>query len=171
MKFRYMNVGKISLTLFTVVILLLSGCAKFIVPEVGRVAKPEAIIALDESGVKDAMWQTDYLTLTYSISESGDTLRYSGDLDFHRRLTDTFNVMRSFFLKMSFVNVQGQVISSVDIGPLYSVGNVIPTNLAVEKSFTKPAGTTGIVFNYYGVFGGDSMDVGDRWEIFHFPFE
>ncbi|MFW2367513.1 MAG: hypothetical protein ACN4GW_13940 [Desulforhopalus sp.] len=171
MKSLNINVGSLFLSLLIVIVLFLSGCANFIVPEVGRSANPEAIIKLDEAGIKDAMWQTDYLTLTYSLSGSGDTLKYSGDLDFHRRLTGTFNVMRQFIFKMSFVDVQGQVISSVDISPRFSVGNVIPTNLEVERSFTRPAGTSGIVFNYYGVFGGDSQDSRDRWEIFHFPFE
>lgn len=164
----------ITLAFAALVILLLSGCANFIIPEVGSVARPEARIALDESGMKDALWQTDYATLTYSISGAGDALKFSGYLEFQPRLTNTFNVMRSFFFYMSFIDERGLVLGSEDICPRYSVANIIPSDMNIERSMTKPPGASGIVFSYYGVFGeagGDTQDSGGGWEIYHFPFD
>lgn len=173
-RIQYVNMKNITLVFTVLVILLLSGCANFILPEVGSIARPEARIALDESGLKDTLWQTDYATLTYSISGTDDALKFSGYLEFQQRLTGTFNVMRSFFFYMSFIDEQGLVLGSVDICPRYSVANIIPSDMNIERSMTKPPGASGIVFSYYGVFGeggGDTQDSGGGWEIYHFPFD
>ena len=171
MQTHFLNMKKISLIILSFVILTSLGCANFIMPEVGSTAKPEARIELGESDITVAMWQTDYATLIYSISGTGAEVKFSGQLEFHDRLTNTYNVIQNLYLKMSFINSQGQVLSVVDISPMFSYSNTIPANMEIAKSFTKPQGTSGIVFSYYGVFLGASTDPGQRWEIFHFPFE
>lgn len=171
MQIQNLNMKKIALLIPAFVIVIASGCAKFITPEVGSTARPEARITLGESDIKEAMWQTDYATLIYSISGSDDEGKFSGHLEFHRRLTDTYNVIQNFYLNMSFIGSQGNVLSTVDISPMFSFANTIPSNMEIERDFTKPQGTSGIVFSYFGVFMGASLEPGQEWEIFHFPFE
>ncbi len=163
---------KVLLVLFGMYVLLLSGCAKFIRPDIGAIARPDARINLVDSGVKDAAWDNNELELTYSYSESGDVFNFSGTLVFDRSLTDSFPVAKRFFLKMSFLDDKGSVLKTIDITPLISSFSQVPDQVTIKSSTVKPAGTRSIAFNYFGVFRGDSDTMGgDEWEIFYFPFD
>ena len=101
-------------------ILVLSGCANFLKPEMGAIARPEARITLPEDGLQDAFWQTKDVVLSYSIATSDTLLNLSGELVFDRSLTDSFPVIKRFTLKMSFLDGEGKVIETRDITPLFS---------------------------------------------------
>lgn len=161
--------------IFTVVacftLVSLSGCANFLVPEVGTLALEEARIILDDSRPENAVWQTKDLTLTYSIRAAGDELNFVGRLDFNRSLSDSYNVIKSFYLKMSFIDDHGQVLETVDITPFFSLYGKIPKNMTVNKKIIMPPDSSSIAFNYYGVFRGDQPLSGEDKTIFYFPFE
>lgn len=154
-----------------VVPLFLSGCANFLVPEEGALVWEDARIPMDDSGVQNAEWKTKDLRLQYSIDISNDTFVISGRLDFDRSLTDSYNVKKSFFLKMSFIDDQGQVLETADITPLLSQYGPNTQTVDVKKSLAVPSGYSGIVFNYYGVFRGDPPEAGDDITIYYFPYE
>lgn len=166
-------VAKVPLILLWLCVLCLSGCANFITPEIGTIARHEARIDLVEGGVQDALWNTRDLALTYSYSESGNNIDFQGKLVFDRSLTDSFMVNRRFNLKMSFLDAEGSVLETVDISPLISSYNDLSNqDLKIKRSLVRPVGAHSIAFNYYGDFrGNDPKTRGDGWSIHYFPFD
>lgn len=159
------------LTVFSV--MFLSGCANFMQPEIGAIARQDARIDLVADGVQNAAWTPKDLVVTYSYSESDNTFNFSGSLSFDRSLTDSFPVVRRFFLKMSFLDNEGRVLDTVDITPLLSAFGTVPDQAKIKGSWPSPAGASAIAFNYFGMFSGASQEEmgGATWEIFYFPFD
>ncbi|TKB23812.1 hypothetical protein FCL47_20995 [Desulfopila sp. IMCC35006] len=164
---------KIFLVCVWVGALFLSGCASFMKPEIGALARQDARINLKAGGVQNAAWNAKDLLLTYSYSEAGDTFNLAGTLSFDRSLTDSFPAVKRFFLKMSFLDSEGRVLETVDITPLLSTFGAVPDNLTVKASIPKPAGASAIAFNYFGAFMSGSTEGmgGSQWQISYFPFE
>ena len=125
------------LKLITIAIccLFVSGCARFIVPEIGSIAQ-----------------------------------RLTGELVFDRSLTDSFPVVKTFFLKMSWLDTDGSVLKTVDVTPHYGYLISDPGTLKVNKMIDTVPGSAFISFNYFGVFRGEKPDVSGEWDIFLFPF-
>lgn len=167
------RVAKLLLILVCCNVLFLSGCANFLKPELGAIARQEARVDLVEGGVEDAIWETKDLQLTYSYSEVENTFSLFGKLVFDRSLTDSFRVTKRFVLKMSFLDGEGRVLETVDISPLISTFAFEPApEFAVKRSSLKPMASRSIAFNYYGEFMGNDPDSrGDSWDIFYFPFD
>ncbi len=166
------NMNKFLLIFAGLFFLSLSGCANFIKPEIGATAQKEARIELAKDGVKDASWNTDDLELIYSYSQSGDILNFAGTVTFDRSLTDSFEIIKSFFLKMSFLDSEGRVLKTVDISPLFRSYGKVRDELNINKSCGRPAGSTAIAFNYFGQFKAISSDGSSpTWEISYFPFD
>ena len=165
--------AKVLLILLWLCVLCLSGCANFLTPEIGAIARQEARIDLVEGGVQDAVWDTRDLELTYSYSESGNAFNLFGKLVFDRSLTDSFRVNGRFSLKMSFLDDEGRVLETVDISPLISSFNELSNqDIKIRKSLVRPVGANSIAFNYYGDFRGNDRETrGDGWSIFYFPFD
>ncbi len=156
-------------------VLFLSGCANYLKPEIGAIARKDARIELDKKGVQDGLWTTNDLSLTYSYSQSGNTFDFSGVLSLDRSLTDSFPVVKRFSLKMNFLDGEGRVLDTVDITPMFSYSGVVSDHLKIQSISSFPAGTSFLAFNYFGIFkggggGGDERGGGD-WDIFYFPFE
>lgn len=165
---------KILLVLLWFGIVCLAGCANFINPEIGAIARPDARIELVAEGVQNAAWTTRDLTLTYSYTETGDAFNLSGTLSFDRSLTNSFTFVKTFFLKMSFLDSDGRVLETTDITPMISSFTGIPNEMPFKRAIAqKPAAATAIAFNYFGVFrsGNHEEMGGDGWEIFYFPFD
>jgi hypothetical protein len=170
-----MNIRQV-VKVFSVVLclgmLFLSGCANFLRPEMGAIARPEARITLAEDGVQDALWQTKDMVLSYSIAQSDTACNLSGELVFDRSLTDSFPVIKKFIFKMSFLDGGGRVIETVDISPLFRSFGQAPDELMIRFSGVRPAAAAAIAFNYYGTFRGSAVAMGgDEWDIFYFPFD
>jgi hypothetical protein len=161
-----------ALLVFILFGIFLSGCANFIKPEIGSIARQDARIDLTADEVQDGVFSTSDLVLTYSISESGDMLNISGELSFAQSVTYSFGIIERFILKMNFLDEEGKVIETVDITPLIHSFGGVPDKTRLRHSSVKPDGASSIAFNYFGVFKGDSPDMGgDTWEIFYFPFD
>ena len=167
------RVAKILLVCLCCSFLFLPGCANFIKPEIGAIARQEARIDLVEGGVQDAIWSTKDLELTYSYSEAENTFSLSGKLVFDRSLTDSFRLTKRFVLKMNFLDGEGRVLETVDISPVVSSFGFDPDpDFSVKRSSLKPMGSSSIAFNYYGEFMGNDPEArGDSWYIFYFPFD
>lgn len=163
---------KVFAVILFLTVLFLSGCANFLQPEMGAVARPEARIALTEDAVQDALWQTKDLVMSYSIAQSDTAFNLSGELVFDRSLTDSFPVINKFIFKMSFLDGEGRVIETVDITPLFSTFGQTPDELTMRFSGVRPAVAAAIAFNYYGAFRGSAEEMGSAtWDIFYFPFD
>ena len=168
------RIRQIVLVLLGLSVLFLQGCANFIYPETGAIARPDARIELVAKGVQNAAWNAKDLLLTYSYSEAGDIFNLSGTLTFDRSLTDSFPVAKSFFLKMSFLDKEGKVLQTVDITPVISSFGIVSDKNLIRASCPKPAGASAIAFSYFGTFrGGGSEDGmgGEEWNISYFPYE
>ena len=73
---------------------------------------------------------------------------------------------------MSFLDGEGRVLDTVDITPLYKyLGSVSNHKLPIKALCVRPAGSSSIVFNYFGVLRGRDYNVNESWEISYFPFE
>jgi hypothetical protein len=153
---------------------LLSGCANFLKPEIGAVARQDARIDLAGDSVQAGIFSTSDLVLSYSISESDDMFNFSGELSFAQSVTYSFGIVERFILKMNFLDEEGRVIETVDITPVIHSFGSVPDKTRIKNSSVRPSGASSIVFNYYGVFKGDNSDAGGggaTWEIFYFPFD
>jgi len=149
-----------------------SGCANFIKPEIGAVARKEARIPLVENGVQEGVFETNDLKISYSLSGVGEKITLSGYLVFDRSLTNSFPTVESFFLKMNFLDIEGRVIETVDITPIYNTFWRVPEKLELSVSRMLPTGSKAIAFNYFGMFRGERFDDSmGSWEIYSFPFD
>ncbi len=155
------------------IFLLSAGCANFLKPETGAVARQEARIALvDDRGVQEGAWDTHELRLIYSLSGAGDTFTLSGKLTIDRSISDSFPNVARFFFYLSFLDDAGRVIEAVDITPLFNHFGTIPGNLDIRLTHPRPAGSKAIAFSYFGVMrDSSSRDSVGEWAISYFPFD
>jgi hypothetical protein len=167
------RVAKFLVVLVCCSVVFLAGCANFLNPELGAIARQEARIVLVEGGVQDAAWGTKDLELTYSYSESTNSFSLSGKLVFDRSLTNSFSATQRFNFKMNFLDGEGRVLETVDITPLIgSSYNMSDEKFSIRKKLVRPVGASSIAFNYYGEFIGNAPDMrGDGWYISYFPFD
>ncbi len=153
-------------------VVVLSGCANFIKPETGAIARKDARIELTDKSVQEGIFKTKDLELPYSITEAGKTFNFTGKLYFAQSLTYSFGAIDRFTLKLNFLDDHGRVLETVDITPLYMSFGSVPDHLNVNLSYIKPAGTEAIAFNYYGELRGDVQETGGTsWEVYYFPFD
>jgi hypothetical protein len=150
--------------------LLATGCTRFIVPEIGAIAQEESRIPYKAGEKLDGILDTKDITFEYTLSESDNGVRLTGELVFDRSLTDSFPMVKTFFLKMNWLDVDGLVLQTIDITPLYSYLSVVPNKMGMSKQIETVPGSRFINFNYYGVFRGEKPDVSEEWDIFLFPF-
>lgn len=150
--------------------LLMTGCANFIVPEPGSVASEESRIVYKGGDSQDGILENDDITLQYTLSGGGGQTRFTGELEFHRSLTDSFPVVKTFFLKLNWLDGDGAVLQTVDITPGYNFRAYAPNNLRIDREIPVASGAASYCFNYYGVFQGEKPDVSEEWDIFLFPF-
>lgn len=148
---------------------LSAGCANFLQPETGAVARKEARIALAKD-IPAGTWETGQLRLAYTLSATGDAISLVGKATIDRSVTYSFPVVLKFFLYVSFLDGEGRVLETVDVSPVINTYGGISDNLEVKLSHARPPGAEAIAFHYYGVFKYNSEDSGDTWEIYHFPF-
>jgi len=150
--------------------LLSTGCTRFIVPEIGSIAKEESRVPYMAEEKQDGILETKDLKFEYILSESDNGARLTGELVFDRSLTNSFPMIKTFFLKMSWLDVDGHVLQTVDVTPLYSYLSPVANKLKIDKQIETVPGRKFINFNYYGVFQGEKPDVSEDWDIFLFPF-
>ncbi len=150
--------------------LLVTGCARFIVPEIGSVASEESRIGYKGGESQDGLLENSDLKLQYTLSGNESLVRFQGELEFHRSLTDSFPVMRTFFLKLNWLDAGGTVLQTVDITPAFIVRAFAPNKLHINREIPVAPRASSYCFNYYGVFQGEKPDVTEEWDIFLFPF-
>ena len=158
------------LTMIGLCCLLMSGCARFIVPEIGSIAQEDSRVPYEVNENVNGVLDTNDLQLEYTLAESDRGARFTGELIFDRSLTDSFPVIQTFFLKMSWLGADGSVLQTVDISPFYRYLGNAPHRLKINKEIDTVAGSRFVSFNYYGVFRGERPDVSENWSILLFPF-
>lgn len=150
--------------------LLFAGCSRFIVPEIGAIAQEESRIVYQGDGKYAGVLKTKDLQFDYVLLATDSSARLTGELVFDRSLTDSYPVVKTFFLKMSWLDGDGSVLKTVDISPLQGYLSSVPDQLNIDKKIDTVPGSRFVIFNYYGVFRGEKPDVSEEWAIFFFPF-
>lgn len=163
--------AKASFIVLCLGVLLWSGCANFLKPETGAVARPEARIALPEKGVQKQTFTAGDVKIIYSLAGAGEPFALSGTIVFDQSLTNAFPIITKFLLKMSFLDAEGRVIDTIDITPVFGTFGRVPEKLDFRVSPVAPPGSKAIAFNYFGEFRTNSREASDTWEIFYFPFD
>lgn len=151
--------------------LLLGGCVQFIKPKVGSLAHEDARVAFTADGVTTGTLERQSLRIDYTMSVSGSDMNFSGTLTFDRSLTDSFPVIRSFFLNINFLDDTGAVIATQNITPMFSYQSDVKEKKPLSYSGPIPQGATGFAFNYYGIFRGDMPNMSETWDISYTPFD
>lgn len=147
-----------------------TGCTRFIVPEIGSISEEESRVPYKAAEKQGGVLETKDLTLEYTLLESDNGARLTGELIFDRSLTASFPMIKTFFLKMNWLDVDGHVLQTIDITPFYSYLSIVPDKLKINKQIENVPGSSFINFNYYGVFQGEKPDVSEEWDILLFPF-
>ena len=163
--------AKTSIIVLCLGLLFWSGCANFLKPETGAVARPEARIVLPENGVQQQTFTAGDVKIISSLAGAGEPFALSGTIVFDRSLTYSFPIITKFLLKMSFLDGEGRVIETIDITPVFGTFGRVPEKLDFRVSRVAPPGSKAIVFNYFGVFRSSPPETGGTWEIFYFPFD
>lgn len=148
---------------------ILSGCANYLKPEVGAVARKEARIALVDA-IPAGIFETGDVRVTYSFEQKGEFCTFAGKLVFDRSLSDAFSIITRFRFYLSYLDDAGKVIETVDISPVIHTFGAVPDSLPLKLSGVRPVGSKAFVFHYYGEFRGNPLREGGQWEINHFPF-
>ena len=150
--------------------LLLGGCASFIAPEIGAIANEDNRITYKAVEVAEGALINKDIQLTYNLAGGAEQTQFTGELRFDRSLTDSFPVIKRFFLKLSWLDEEGGVLQTVDITPAYSYLHYAPNKMKIDRKIPVAPGSISYCFNYYGVFQGEKPDVTEEWDIFLFPF-
>jgi hypothetical protein len=165
------RVTKVLLVFMCLSLLFLSGCANYLTPQLGAIARPNDRFKLVKDGVYDGDLNTNNLDMTYSLADSGKTFNFKGSLSFSDSLTNSFPVVENFILKMNFLDAEGRVLQTIDISPLLDF-EVAPDQIPVKASGSIPTTASAIAFNFFGQFKDNGLlRNSDSTEIFYFPFD
>jgi hypothetical protein len=150
-------------------LLLLGGCAGFLRPEQGMNSTGESRIALAETKGR-AVWETGEVRVQYSLQLRDGLCTLDGELRLADRIVNSFPVVDRLFFYATFVDGQGRVLETVDIGPVVPAYGSIPERLPLKMARRPPAEAKSFVFHYFGTFRANPLDEGGSWDIGHFPF-
>lgn len=165
MKIMVKNLIRIAVVVLS---LCLSGCLSYLTPKLGSVAKEDTIIQIDTLGEERQEWKTHEIELSFSTMKKGNDIELTGDLIFSPSLTNTFGRVQTFYIKMSFLDNQQQVISTIDITPMLPKFETAPEKVKFQVQTQIPPQSDAITFNYYGIFRGDPT-IGST-QIYYSPF-
>ncbi len=150
-------------------LLLLGGCASFLRPEKGMNSASENRIALAETKGR-AVWETSDLRVQYGLQLRDGLCVLDGELRLADHIINSFPVVERLFFYATFVDVQGRVVETVDIGPVVPAYGSVPETLPLKLSRRLPPEAKSFVFHYFGTFRTNPLDEGGSWDIGHFPF-
>lgn len=154
----------------SLLLLLLGGCKRYISPLPGYLASEESRIALADEEISSGIFKTGEMQFDYQINRRDDGVGISGDISFYSSLTYSYPNIRTFIMKLSWLDANGQVIGVSDISPFYKYLGMVPEKLKINKKLEAAEGSSAMAFSYYGVFQGQKPDISDEWTISHFPF-
>lgn len=150
-------------------LLLLGGCAAFLRPEQGMNSTGESRIALAETKGR-AVWETSEVRVQYSLQLRDGLCTLDGELRLADHIVNSFQVVDRLFFYATFVDDQGRVLETVDIGPVVPAYGSTPESLPLKMARRPPSAAKAFVFHYFGTFRTNPLDEGGSWDIGHFPF-
>ncbi len=165
--------GKIGGLLLCMGVLIISGCVKYLQPEMGAVALDDARVPFVDSKISDAVLATKDLRLEYTLSGNGDTFDIAGKLMIDRAILSSYPILRRFVLRVNFLDAEGLVIGAEDITPNLGRYSTVPDVISLRADGALPSEAVAIAFNYFGTFAINAM-IGlndETVEAFYMPFK
>lgn len=135
----------------------------------GKIANQHDRIHINSSRANSGLWKTKELSVNYTYSSSSDHFNITGFISISESITNTYSKISSLFVRVSFLDSNGKVISTNNINPLYSVGSTPPRKIKFNSNLSLPVEADAFCFSYRGEFKGDG-DMRDSLHISKIPF-
>lgn len=135
----------------------------------GKIANEYDRIHINSSGSNSGLWKTKELSVNYTYSSSSDHFNITGFISISKSITNTYSKISSLFVRVSFLDNNGKVISTNNINPLYSVGSTPPRKIKFNSNLSLPVEADAFCFSYRGEFKGDG-DMRESLHISKIPF-
>lgn len=158
--------------LISMLITVLSACAATNMSNVGRIVQKREKIAIGDQKTSTGQWQTNNVSLNYSIDNTADAFFISGSVHISESVTASFPLGDYFYLFFNFIDNSGTVISTHNISPLIRFRTEVADQLPFSNTLEKPADAVFFAFSYVGNFKGANTgdeNMGD-WPIYYRPF-
>lgn len=135
----------------------------------GKIANEYDRIHINSSGSNSGLWKTKELSVNYTYSSSSDHFNLTGFISISESITYSYPKLRNLYVRVSFLDNNGKVISTNNINPLYSVGSTPPRKIKFNSNLSLPVEADAFCFSYRGEFKGDG-DMRESLHISKIPF-
>jgi hypothetical protein len=156
----------------SILVTILSACIATSMSNVGRTAHKKEKITIEDKKTSTGQWQTNNVSISYSIDNVPDNFTISGSVHISESVTASFPLGDYFNLFINFIDSSGTVISTHNISPLVRYRTEVAEQLPFTSTLVKPADAVFFAFSYIGNFKSASVgedNLGD-WMIYHRPF-
>ena len=133
--------------LASILITTLSACAATYMSNVGRTVQKKEKIAIGNQKASTGQWQTNNVSLSYSIDNAADAFSISGSVHISESVTASFPLGDYFYLYINFIDNNGTAISTHNISPLIRFRAEVADQLPFSNTLEKPAGAFFFAFS------------------------
>ena len=130
------------------------GCQTISLNPKGRTVPEAQRITMPESGELRGIYETEDLTLSYSMFKTPSQLYISGEIRFAERIAASFSIMQYFNLSVLLLDSQGKALNLVPLTTVsrYGTQSATPPNysLSFNTQTRVPEVTRLIAFTYSG---------------------
>jgi hypothetical protein len=137
----------------------------------GKIANQHDRIHINSSGSNSGLWKTTELSVNYTYSSSSDHFNLTGFISISEHITNTYSTIMKLYVRVSFLDKNGRVISTNNTNPLYSVGSTTPRKIKFNSNLSLPVEADAFCFSYFGEFIGVSDMKSESQYIVKFPFQ
>ena len=156
------------------ILILLWGCAAP-TANVGKTVGTEHILPPARVTAQSStalVWQTKDLQVFYEQAQSGDTFTVSGTLHIRKSITRSFPLAERLDFYIHFLDENGIVITSHEIGANIGYLLNIPDTLPLNNVPQAPQGSSSFTFSYWAIFRGSGVanENPGEWDVSFNPF-
>lgn len=139
----------------SVTFIILAACSSTKALFKGKIANQHDRIHINSSHANSGLWKTRELSINYTYSSLSDHFNLTGFISISESITNTYSKIRSLYVKVSFLDKDGRVISTNNINPLYSASSVAPRKVKFNSDLSLPVEADAFCFSYWGEFHGN----------------
>lgn len=151
-------------------VLCLSACFSTLNLYKGRTALLRERIVLPPKGDHTGVWQTPDLAVYFTCSGLPHVFALSGDIVIAKQILNSYPRLDSLLFTVSFLDENGKVITTRNIGPVYRANSAAPERLAFHFKSEPVHGTVAMAFGYRGRFRDYGEDASSTYDIWKLPF-
>ena len=142
--------------LITVTLFIVLACSSTKGLFIGKTANQYDRIHINSSRADSGLWKTKELSVNYTYSSTSDNFNMTGFISISEHITNTYSRIMTLYVRVSFLDNNGRVISTNNINPLYSVGSTLPRKIKFNSNLSLPVEADAFCFSYFGEFKGDA---------------